>query len=276
MIKISKENWNIDKIVKDFVAHCAKHEIAVMEHVDPWKEKLMDCPDESIEKIVDIYNKGLDDAYTDSEGKNNRAFIEAYAGGPAEHVPWAVYNAVGSIYPYLSREQKDKALRKLFNIWDGINWAYVNGERSVGHTTGIREPLLLADIEIARRIYWPGLDEARFVLSKFDNFKSLKENIINSDGLFNPKIIKSDFQVAYGLLRSDFCNFGEEYISTANPTFLERTLRAIVWMRFGVENANPDFKVGVARLQELLPESLHNKIEPLRQEGGWTDYNKFK
>lgn len=148
---------------------------------------------------------------------------------------------------------------------------------SVGHTTGIIEPLLLADIGIARPLYWPGLEEAEMVLKKYSNFFDLQKELIEEDGLFNPRKVVSDFLMACSLLRSDFCDFGEDYAKTANSQFLERALRGIVWLRFGMKDGNTTegIEKGNKRLRELLPKSLHERIEPLRQEGGWVDYKKF-
>lgn len=89
------------------------------------------------------------------------------------------------------------------------------------------------------------------------------------------KKVKSDFLVAYSLLRSDFCDFGEQYVGTANPLFLERTIKGIVALRFGVAKRQKDVDKGIERLKELLPGSIHYKIDPIRKEAGWADPNNF-
>lgn len=270
--------WDTERFMRDLQRLFNSHEIAALEHVEPLARLLHDNPEGGIRRIVDAYNKGLNSAYTKEDGTNIRGFIEAVAGGPYQTVPWAVYNAIGAVYPYLDRRLKDLALGKIvYEIFDGLNYGYVNGARGEGHTTGIREPLLLADIGIIRPLYWPGLREAEFEIKKYSNFFDLQKELVKEDGLFDPRKVNSDFLLAYSLLRSDFCNFGEDYIKAANPRFLERTLQGIVWLRFGGKDGNTSesIEAGNRRLRELLPESLHNRIEPLRQEGGWVDYKKF-
>jgi len=234
---------------------------------EEWSDQLETHPDLAISKIYELYNQKEDD-WCDN------ALVRSLAGGPHEGITWPIYNAVGDVYPKLTRDQKDAALHAILSVLDGINYSIVNGARGVGHTTGIREPLLLADIGTVRAIYWPGLDEGKYLMSQHESFESLKAEIIEDNGLFNPKKVKSDFAVAYSLLRSDFCDYGVQYAGIANPGFLERTLQGIVGLRFGFENA--DIVKGTKRLQELLPEPLHARIDELREKGGWADYNKFK
>lgn len=230
-----------------------------------WKTQLTTEPDAGIAKITNVYLEREAEWCSDS-------FVAHAAGGPHEGVTWPVYNAIGEVYPALTREQRDNALHELFSIWDRINWADINGARGVGHTTGIREPLLLADIHIARPTYWPGLDEGEYRISQHDSFEKLQNKLIDNNGNFKPDKVHSDFCVAYALLRSDLCAYGEKYTRAANPSFLERTLQGIIAMRFGRENANNQ---GIQRLKKLLPESLHEYLEPLRAQGGWADYTKF-
>ncbi len=267
--------WDIEQMLTGLNRAFFQHDVAVLEHVEPFAQLMKDNPDKGIDMISKVYNHSLNQSYTNEKGENMRAFIEAIAGGPLETVPWAVYNSVGAVYPYLERPQQDKALQKLLKIWDGINYGYVNGARSTGHTTGIREPLLLADIHNVRPLYWPGLDEARLVLKQFSSFEDLAEKIIDKDGLFRPQLVNSDFQVGYGLLRSDFCSYGEQYVQRANPSFLERTVQGITWMRFGRSTTEEDIEEGRKRLHELLPTSVHEKVELYRQKGGWADPQKF-
>lgn len=275
-VLVFSKSMDADDLIKSLLKSCARHEIAVMEFVDPLAELLNDNPKEGVKKIFEVYNNALDSAYTDERGENHRVLVQAYAGGPAESVPWAVYNAVGSVYPYLDRETKDGALGELLHIFDGLNCGYVNGSRGVGHTTGIREPLLLSDIGVVRRLYWPGLDEGRAVLKQYKFFHDFEKEMIDERGLFNQKKVQSDFVVAYAVLRSDYCSFGGEYVKCANQNFLERVLRGIVWMRFGRCESFEEIKKGMARLRDFLPESVHERLEPLRQEGGWVDYKKFR
>ena len=140
--------WNIEEIVRSIDRFHLLQDIAVEEYIRPLAQALMDDPKKAIEQIFNSYNKALDSAY----GKD-KSFIFAIAGGPYETIPWALYNAVGAVYPYLERDMKDLALGKILNILDRLNYADVNGLRGIGYTTGIREPLLLSDIGIVRACF---------------------------------------------------------------------------------------------------------------------------
>lgn len=265
------EQWlseNLERIEKG----CLKpHEVAAFIHIEPFAQMLMDNPDKAIERIFEVYNHALDDAYTDTNGKNTRAFIQAVAGGPCEIIPQSIYNAVGAVYPYLERKQKDRALGKVLNILDKLNYLIVNGI----HTPGIREPLLLSDIIVVRPLYWPGLDEGRKLLGEYSSFSDLRKEIINEKGLFRKNKVESDFLVAYSLLMSDMGNYGEGYIKVAYPPFLNRTLQGIIAHWFARVNEVNEIEERMKGLQELLPKSIHDKIEYFRQKAEWTDYKKF-
>jgi len=275
----SNSGWNADELANAWQKCLLKANVAAIEYVEPFRKLLQDRPaKELLPRIPEVWNKAIDAQYTDKDGVNNRAFVCAIAGGPSEHCTWPLYNAVGAVYPYLTREERDIALGELIGIFNGLNYADVQGYRGVGHTTGIREPPLLADITICNGLYWPGLEDGEYFLRKYKNdsdFSRFREENIDNNGMFDPMPIKSDFVMAYTLLRKDFCNFGEEYVLNANKTFLDRTVRAITWMRFANAKDDAQIKEGYERLKELLPESLHDKIEQYRIDGGWADRKKF-
>lgn len=258
----------IEKLVLELGALTTKQHLAAKDHGQKLELLLKTNMDEGIKQIYKIYKEALNDANTDDKGNYQGGYS---AADPYEAVPWAIYNAVGSVYPNLIREQKDAALRQIFGILDGINYLIVQ----TVHTPGIKEPLLVADITLTNILYWPGLDESRHLVVDYDDFSDIRRNFIDDNGMFNEKI-NSDFVVAYSLLRSDFSDFAEQYLQVANPKFLERVLRAIVWMRFAPAINQQEIQDGKKRLEELLPESLHDKIEPLRLEGGWVDRTKFR
>ncbi len=270
---------NADKIIRQLERQLFNYNLVALANIPELEQLLKECPDEGIASILKIYERMCNQAY---EGR--RAYVEAIAGGPIENLTWPLYNAIGSIYPYLDRERKDKALTEVLSIMDRRRYSEVNGLEGVGHTTGIREPLLLADICITRHLYWPGLqDELPAIKKSCPSFFEFQKDFMDERGVFNHKRIKSDFLVAYALLRSDFCGWGEDYARSANMSFLERTLRGIVALRFAkrgtVEGWYPtkeDVEKGEARLRELLPKSIHNRITPLRLEGGWVDWEKFQ
>src|SRR3989344_852846 len=259
----------VDALEKAFVSH----EAASLVHVEPLARMLMDDPDRAVDLITSTYHKALDDAYTDGEG-NLRGFVEATCGGPYEAIPADVNNAVGAVYPYLNRARKDRALGKVLGIMDYINCRYVQ----TNHTPFIREPLLLSDICIARAFYWPGLEggEGTWLLkqvgnSGLDSFIRLKEELLDADGYFRKDSVRSDFIVAYTLLRSDMCCFGELYAASANQSFLERTLQAITGMRFALPGSEEDQVRRRERLKELLPESVQEKIDIHKEKADWVD-----
>lgn len=99
------------------------------------------------------------------------------------------------------------------------------------------------------------------------------------NGLFIQEYVVSDFVVANSLLRSDFCSFGEDYLLFANKEFINRVVKGIVAFRFGTRWGDKvwwDAEEGTKRLKELLPESLHDRIEPLRLEADWADQSNFR
>jgi hypothetical protein len=198
---------------------------------------------------------------------------------------------------------KNCALEKILNIMDGINNRYIQ----ISHTPYIREPLLLTDICISRPMYWPGMEgeEGEHLIKKYTPlFCDFKTELINEEGFFNKNEIKSDFIVAYTLLRKDFCNWGEEYVEIANERFLNRVLQGITAMRFadyfklkslsqeeidGINHESQDMEFysknktklnqildkkiveGRNRLRELLPQSLQDKIEEKIEQKDWAD-----
>ena len=262
-------DWDIDGIIEGLNKCTDSYEAAAIIHVEPLAQMLNDNPARAIDMIFKVYNRALDAAYTNEKGKNARAFIEATGGGPHEIVPAAVYNAVGEVYPYLERPQKNKALREVLNCMDSVNCAYVQ----TSHTPFIREPLLLSDIKIVREVYWPGIKDEEDLWKGKESFYEVREELIDENGLFKRNVVKSDFLVACALLRKDFCSFGNEYAEIANPQFLERVIKGIVAIRFAHAKTLEDVSRGNARLEELLPESLHSRIEPLRREKDWIDPN---
>jgi len=183
-----------------------------------------------------------------------------------------LYNAIGSVYPLLDRKQRDEVIRAHLNQFDGLNYLAVNSN----HTPNIREPLLLTDITIARPLYWPGLRDENGLWDGKESFAELQGEIMTEDGLFDSTKVKSDFLVAYALMRNDFTSFGEDYVKSANPEFLNRVLKGIVALRFAGRTEDSEIEQGKNRLYELLPESVHGKIEPLRQEADWTYANQSR
>jgi hypothetical protein len=252
------------------------HDIAALMHVTPFTQQLLENPELAIPAIRRTYDQALDEAYRDEKGDSQRDFVEAIAGGPYGHIPWMVYNAVGAVYPALPREQRDLALRQILDILDGRNYLEVNGATGAGHTTGIREPLLLGDITIARqRRYWPGLEEQMQLINAHPTFERFSEVMMDANG-FIKSCVASDFLLAYALLRKPGWN--EEYAAfaeTFTPRFLERTMSGIAAINFGM--GHPETEEGRAgRLHTLLPPRVHPLLEQAKERKDWVDYHLFR
>jgi hypothetical protein len=225
----------------------------------------------------------LNQAYTDKKGVNNRAFVEAIAGGPYEEIPWAIYNSVGTAYPYFTRKQKNDALSQILRILDVRNYLEVNGDRGAGHTTGIREPLLLTDICSIRPIYWPGTEEGIWLMKQFQSFSDFKEALMHPDGVFkhlgkahvsDKKItgVNSDFVVAYALLRMDIGEWQSEFIKAANPAFLDRTIQGLVNMYFSGKSAERQAQERES-FRKVFPKEIQHQIDVHVERQQWiTDY----
>ena len=78
------------------------------------------------------------------------------------------------------------------------------------------------------------------------------------------------------LLRSDHYDEHEAYAQTAHPAFLERTIHALVNMRFGRTTTDEEVQQRNARLREVLTPSLHDSIDKYRQQADWVDVKKFR
>ncbi len=257
---------DISKILFELELSCFRHEIAATEHVDSFASLIKDNPIRAIRQIKEVYDKSLNQAYTDPKtGKNARFFVEAMAGGPLEIIPRKIYNAIGAAYPLFDRATKDAALHGILSILDYRNYQEVQ----MSHTNGIREPLLLSDIVVVRGLYWPGLESEAAVIKRYTYFHELWAEI--SDGShFNPRQVESDFLFAYALLRSGICSWGEEFVEVAEPRFLDRAIKSIVaiWFHKGKHTKK--------EIREIMPESTHQKIDQFIKERDWADWEKFK
>jgi hypothetical protein len=60
-----EDESKIKRIMAGIEGAFSVHEASARIHVEPLARLLMDNPDEAIEVITKVYNKALDDAYTD-------------------------------------------------------------------------------------------------------------------------------------------------------------------------------------------------------------------
>ncbi|MFH1071800.1 MAG: hypothetical protein V1743_00025 [Nanoarchaeota archaeon] len=267
-------DMNSEQLLQELQRGLDAHEVAALMHVAPLTQQLLEDPAKAISAIQKTYDRALDEAYSNENGQNWRGFIETTAGGPFEHIPWQVYNAIGSVYPALSREQRDSALRQILDILDVRNYLEVNGGTSVGHTTGIREPLLLGDIVAVRPLYWPGLEEQIALLKNYSDFDQFSEEMMDVNGFLKPKVV-SDFLLAYTLLRKPEWNESyAKFAETFTPRFLERTITAIAAVNFSSRYLDRE-EERKKRLHELLPQRVHVLLDQAREKKDWADYHLF-
>ncbi len=261
-----------DGLIDQFYKHIAAHDIAIMEHVEPFAQKFMDRPDEAISDIVAVYDRALDQAYTQNDGHNYRGFVQAMCGGPAEGIPSAVYNAVGAVYPYLGRSQRDKALRSIMSILDNINSLYIQ----VSHTPNIREPLLLGDILALRAHYFPGVDTECRKFEKMQSFFDCQNDLMDGRGLFRPKMVKSDFLMAVSLLHSDFSEWGEQYAKSAHQGFLDRVCTGLAAFFIGFGGDEERVARQTNNCKKGLPVCLHERIDAAIARHDWVVPQDFE
>jgi hypothetical protein len=180
----------------------------------------------------------------------------------------SIYNAIGSVYKNLSREHKDLALGSVLDCLSKERYDIAQGD----FASVIDDALLLADIDIAsNHLYWPGLFDGRerILINKIKDFDVIKEKVLTSQGYIKDDGVHSEFILTYGLLRSDYWSHNEDFAKALNPKVLDYTVRGIVWMRFGRADTEGKIERGTKRLEELLPECVYSKIEPMRKQGGW-------
>lgn len=260
-----RKGCDIERLIKEIESKFFGYEVAVFENIEPFAQLLKDNPKTAIARIREVYEATIDRAY----GKD-RVIVDTFAGGPIESLNYPLYNAVGAVYPYLDREARDDALRGVLSILDFINCVYVQE----GHTNGIREPLLLADIVLCRGVYWPGYEWETSEVKKYAEFATLQAERMGDRGLFNPRAGRSDFLMACAILFDKDCPFREEYARAANPIFLERVVRAVVAIDLGAAPPNRLDEEKI-KVQASFPPSLRDRVEKYYQEGGWVDRTKF-
>ncbi|QQG39895.1 MAG: hypothetical protein HYS81_00605 [Candidatus Aenigmatarchaeota archaeon] len=278
---------DVDKMMKGLDRALKNYDNAGNAYGKHLLEEMKRNPEEGIKLIRPSMGKAIRDAYDGPDGLG-ASYVMAMAGGPHESITAPIYNAVGAVYPYLTREQREAALREVLGMMDHNNYLIVQ----TAHTPFIRNPILLSDITIPRPHYGPGLDgenqglikkgragEEELKAGRYEDFESFAKECILPDGLFDPDVVRNDFIVGFSVLRSDYCDWGADYVRVVDGEFLEQTMRGIVSMRFaprrGKETTTESIERGTARLKELLPESLHDRIEPLRLQADWIDATKF-
>lgn len=146
---------------------------------------------------------------------------------PNESITSPVYNAVGSVYNSLGYDAKISAIKGIAGIMDFIRYDYVQ----ISHTPLINSPELVADLCVARDLYWPGKGRHKYFLEGSLTEVTPNELIdllLDEKGDFK-KEVAGHFFTAYAALHKDVAGgvLADKYYSRANPAFLERVLKAI-------------------------------------------------
>lgn len=177
------------------------------------------------EKDPSMIKPAIKEAY---EKRLNSNPVWAYMrNDPGEAVTSPVYNAVGKAYNSLDREAKYFAIKGIAAIMDHIRYDYVQNS----HTPRINSPELVADLCVARELYWPGKARHQSSLENFlteHTTTEILDKVLDGDGNFTNET-PGHFFMAYAMLHKDVAGgaFAKAYYSRANPAFLERVLRAI-------------------------------------------------
>lgn len=259
-----------------------KQGIAIDVFVGDLERRLKTDPRAAVKTLRSTFYHTLEEAHDKEATGIDRSYANAMTGGPHEGVPRAWMNAVGAVYPLLPRDVRGEALAEIVGVLDHYRWNVVQ----TLYMPGVRDPQLVADIGIVRPLYWPGLDhQNQKLLAEFETFEQFRKTAMNAEGLFNPRVVESDAIVGTTILRSDMCKWGEEFVQATHPELTDRLTRGIVTWRFSPRPRREysdqsdcfwsDPAKGTARLKELLPRSLHDRIEPLRLQADWPDVTKF-
>lgn len=105
--------------------------------------------------------------------------IEALAGGPNQDWTVPMLNIVGTLYPSLSREQRQQALGFCLSYLDKIEF-----HSSQRHVAMIDEPWLVGDIVITRPRYWCGFDWYCQWLDQDKDWSSFRSRIPQASSIF--------------------------------------------------------------------------------------------
>ena len=237
---LSYESKLRERIIEGLIEQIGNKNRQASDVVDSFYTLMMDDPISAINKLTSYIEQARD-------VNENRAFVEAIAGGPNHDWTGPILDIFGIAYPSLKREARTKGLEKILNFLDGLN--YFNSQSNVEL---INEPWLVADIVINRSLYWCGYEEYTKLLRSNRTWRELEPHM---------KSIRSAFWFAIAVTRPKYSSlelrtaFYKEF-----PTLIDRTKDAIAAITFN--HAQDTNKRDGTIVEDYIQKSL-SKYDPL-------------
>jgi len=171
-----------------------------------FSELLAQNPLEAIEKLPEFIDRTRDI-------NENRAYVEAVAGGPNQDWSGPLLGLVGTVYPDLTKEEWVVALRKVLDFLDRQN--YINAQ---DHVREIQEPLLIGDIILNRPLYWPGFEPESNFLRRHNQVASFRKAVEKRE---------EDFWLAFATIRVKYASLPvRQWFYRRFPSLVARTIEA--------------------------------------------------
>jgi hypothetical protein len=170
-------------------------------------ELMQSDPNSAIERLGEFINRARN-------LNEDAAFVEAIAGGPNHDWTAPMLDIIGTVYPLLERNVREKGLRKCFNFLGHLRCDY-----SQNHVELINEPWLAGDLVINEPWFWCGYKEYCEILEKQKTWSEFEQHIPEA---------KSQFWLALAVIRPKYSslevrlNFYRKY-----PELVSRTLDAL-------------------------------------------------
>lgn len=220
---------------------------------DDYFKLMLENPEEAIRKMPEFIDRARD--------INPVRAYEAMAGGPNHDWTGPMLDILGTVYPELERNTREKGLRQCMNFLDGLN--YFNSQDNVAL---INEPWLASDIVITRPLYWCGYEQYCDLAKQNKSWKDFSEKM---------KSARSSFWLAMAITRPEYAslevrkNFHEQF-----PTLMDRTKDAIAAMVavYGARRAEREgLELADCINEELVKRDpiLHKDIRAKIEEKKW-------
>lgn len=181
------------------------------------------------------------------------------------------YNALGTIYPYLTMEQRENAVRAFLGHFDCLRYDRVQ----YNHTSKIMEPIALTDILSARWLYFSGLEDETKQIGEAKKLKKFESIYMTKDGLFKPNKVDSDFLMAYAALRTDTWDYAKEYAREAHQQFLDRVVKGLVNVFFSDAKTEEKVKEKKKDITRILTPEVYPLIDYHLSKKDWINTKLF-